>query len=152
MVSSQEKSTAQTGTTLRILFAVIENQKKSNVQVVQALAHETHYFVLVVNNYEQMLNIADDASPDLFLFDYASENSNGMAHYRQLRTHLAYRNTPVVMLNTPFSQQEPEDEMLKCLPQSVKYDALVFAINVLLTKRERMRTDMHVDWSVKQYG
>ena len=151
MVSSQEQNTTPRGTTLRVLFAVIENQK-SSLQVVQALAHETHYFMLVVNSYEQMLNIAEDANPDLFLFDYASENGNGMAHYRQLRTHLTYRNTPVLMLNTPFTKRAHEDEMLVCLPQSTKYNTLLFTIDMLLTRREHLHDRQRVDWSVMQCG
>ncbi len=118
----------------------------------QALAHDTRYFMLVVNNYEQMLNIAEDASPDLILFDFTSENGNGMAHYRQLRTHLAYKNTPVVMLNSPCAKQAHEDEMLVCLPRSTKYNTLLFTIDMLLTRGEHLRASQRVDWSFMQCG
>lgn len=135
MCCDAEHNTSKKGVAPNILLAVIEDQEQG-ANLRQSLTQQTDYFVIIVHEYQQALEIAEEISPELFIFDYSSSKQDGMALYRQLRTQLRFSKTPVLILNTPFPRvdQLHNDPLMVCLMQPVKQSALLLAIESLLAK------------------
>ena len=136
---------------LKVLLTIVEKPEHSQ-QVVQALARETNYFVLIINDYNQALEIVEEIHPDLFILDYPLTGDNALIRYQQLRTNIVYKNTPVLILNTP-QKKVMESEMLVCLARPIQQNTLLSAIHELLAKNEQVLEKKNIwGWSTEQCG
>jgi len=88
---------------------MIVDDDRNTVKLLQTLLELDGYEVAVAPRGADVMPIAEQALPDIFLMDYHLSDMDGVEIIRQLRAHDTFARTPIVMT----SGLDVEDEALE---------------------------------------
>ena len=113
---------------------IVEGDPGIGAFLVQAIAQETPYHALLVNDGLFALEVTRAFAPDLLFLDYYLPNMNGIELYDRLHARKELQNIPVILMSTNISQQQQEIEKraITGLGQPLELDDLLATIEDLL--------------------
>lgn len=76
---------------------MIVDDDRTTVKLLQTLLELDGFDVVVANRGGDVVHIAEQSHPDLFLMDYHLNDMHGVEVLRHLRVHPTFANTPVIM-------------------------------------------------------
>ena len=76
---------------------MIVDDDRNTVKLLQTLLELDGFVVVVAGRGADVLPIAEQAQPDLFLMDYHLADMDGVDVVRELRKHPTFGNLPIVM-------------------------------------------------------
>jgi DNA-binding response OmpR family regulator len=108
-----------------------------------AIAQETPYQALLVNDSLCALEVTRAFVPDLLLLDYYLPHMNGIELYDRLQVREEFQNIPTILMSTNISrqQQELEKRTITGLGQPVELDDLLATIEGLLNEGSSLPED-----------
>ncbi len=76
---------------------MIVDDDRTTVKLLQTLLELDGYDVVVANRGGDVMGIAEQSNPDIFLMDYHLNDMHGVEVLRHLRVHPTFATTPVIM-------------------------------------------------------
>jgi DNA-binding response OmpR family regulator len=76
---------------------MIVDDDRTTVKLLQTLLELDGYDVVVANRGGDVIGIAEQSNPDIFLMDYHLNDMHGVVVLRELRVHPTFASTPVIM-------------------------------------------------------
>lgn len=76
---------------------MIVDDDRNTVKLLQTLLELDGYEVAVAPRGADVMPVAEQANPDIFLMDYHLADMDGVEIIRQLRATEAFANTPIIM-------------------------------------------------------
>ncbi|HRF96413.1 MAG TPA: response regulator [Aggregatilineales bacterium] len=76
---------------------MIVDDDRTTVKLLQTLLELDGFDVVVANRGGDVIGLAEQAHPDIFLMDYHLNDMHGVVVLRDLRVHPIFSNTPVIM-------------------------------------------------------
>lgn len=76
---------------------MIVDDDRTTVKLLQTLLELDGFDVVVANRGGDVIQIAEQAHPDIFLMDYHLNDMHGVDVLRHLRVHPTFSHTPVIM-------------------------------------------------------
>jgi len=88
---------------------MIVDDDRNTVKLLQTLLELDGFVVVVAGRGADVLPIAEQAQPDLFLMDYHLADMDGVDVVRDLRKHATFAKTPIVMASGLDVEDEAKD-------------------------------------------
>ncbi len=76
---------------------MIVDDDRNTVKLLQTLLELDGYVVVVAGRGADVIPVAEQAKPDIFLMDYHLADMDGVDVVRELRSNPNFSNTPIVM-------------------------------------------------------
>ena len=125
-----EEAQASTKTIL-----LVEDDPYISSFLVEAVAQETPYRVIVASDGSTALNLVQHFAPCLFVLDYGLPGMNGIELYDRLHSNQALATIPAVLItaNRDLPQQQIQQRQLITFLKPFDLEALLTTIEILLT-------------------
>jgi DNA-binding response OmpR family regulator len=76
---------------------MIVDDDRNTVKLLQTLLELDGFEVAIAPRGADVMPVAEEAKPDIFLMDYHLSDMDGVEVIRELRVHKDFANTPIVM-------------------------------------------------------
>ena len=120
-------------TTKTILL--VEDDPYISSFLVEAIAQETPYRVMVASDSNAALKLVRHFTPCLFVLDYGLPGMNGIELYDRLHVNHELATIPVIMIsaNRNIPQQQIQQRHLTVFIKPLELEAFLNTIEILLT-------------------
>ncbi len=88
---------------------MIVDDDRNTVKLLQTLLELDGFVVVVAGRGADVMSVAEQAKPDLFLMDYHLADMDGVDVVRELRKHETFAKTPIVMASGLDVEDEAKD-------------------------------------------
>jgi DNA-binding response OmpR family regulator len=111
---------------------VVEDDDGIGTMLVEALAQETPYKVLLANNAVQALQMLHEIKPSLFITDYHLPFMNGIEFYDRLRSKRELARTPAIIISASLPVEEVYKRQLIGFHKPFELDELLDTVEHLM--------------------
>lgn len=111
---------------------LVEDDVNIGEVLVQAIAQETPYMVLLVSDGFEALNMARGIKPHLMILDYQLPRMNGIELYDHLHTMPALADVPAIMMSARLPEKELGKRNILGMNKPIDLDEFLQAIDTLL--------------------
>jgi CheY-like chemotaxis protein len=111
---------------------IVEDDADIGEFLVQALAAETAYHILLAANGVQAIKDANTLMPDLLILDYQLPQMNGLELYDHLHAQEAFQHIPALFMSANVPLNEIEKRHARLLKKPFELDELLQMIQVIL--------------------
>jgi len=120
-------------TTKTILL--VEDDPYISSFLVEAIAQETPYRVIVASDSNAALKLVRHSEPSLFVLDYGLPGMNGIELYDRLHINQAFAAIPAILItaNRQLPQQQIQQRHLIVFTKPFELEAFLSTIETLLT-------------------
>jgi DNA-binding response OmpR family regulator len=114
---------------------LVEDDPNISSFLIEAIAQETTYRVIVANDSHAALKLVRHFTPCLFILDYGLPGMNGIELYDRLHLNLELAPIPAILItaNRQVPQQQIQQRQLIVFMKPFELDAFLATIETLLT-------------------
>jgi DNA-binding NtrC family response regulator len=125
----------QTDMLSKKVIMVVEDDQSIGELIEAILAEEASYRTIIVPHSDEVMAIALQENPDLFVLDYRLENENGLQLYDQLHALEQFQSVPAIIVSASIEKYIDELNERKLVSLAKPFDVDEFMTVV----RQNMR-------------